>query len=274
MFSEAKLIDSKNNAFFKQLVKISQNKEKSLCLLEGIHLCQEFLAMANRAHLKAAIFQSSALQKIVDSAASNELLQLYQSIELKPTILAETLFKQLCDVPSPQGVIFLIETPQRAIDDIILTESMVLIDRVQDPGNLGTIIRTMAAAGIKQLVLSNGTVRAWSNKVLRSAQGAHFALNIFSDVDLQHLISGLSIPVYAAALSERAASLYDMTLAGECAWLFGNEGRGVSKALLSQATEEVFIPQSEAVESLNVAVACGIILFEQRRQRLTQINAK
>ena len=270
MFSDAKLIDSKNNAFFKRLVKISQNKEKALCLLEGIHLCQDFLAKADGAQLKAAIFQASAISKAVNEANS-ELMQLYQCLNTSPTILADQLFKQLCDVQSPQGVIFLIEPAQRPLDELLVDKTMVLVDRVQDPGNLGTIIRTVAAAGIKQLVLSSGTVKAWSPKVLRSAQGAHFAITIFTEVDLTVLVNKLKLPIYATALSDAARSLYALDLARECAWLLGNEGQGVSRELLAQATAEVFIPQAEAVESLNVAVACGIILFEQRRQRLDQL---
>ncbi|MDO5667295.1 MAG: RNA methyltransferase [Alcaligenaceae bacterium] len=269
MSFEAKLIDSKSNPTFKRFVKIANNKEKSLCLLEGIHLCQEFLEKGSELRLKQAVFQSGALKRAVATNTPNELKSLYQTFAGNAVVLADNLFKQLCDVQSPQGVFFIVETPQRNFEDISLTENMVLIDRVQDPGNLGTIIRTTAAAGIHQLVLSTGTVNPWSNKVLRSAQGAHFALKIYSDCDLNALVNKLKVPVYAAALNHKADSLYDDLLPKHCAWLFGNEGQGISEELLAQATQHIFIPQSSDVESLNVAVACGIILFEHRRQLLS-----
>lgn len=268
MSFEAKLIDSKNNPKFKRFVKVANHKEKSLCLLEGIHLCQEFLEKGSSLKLKHAVFQLGALKKAQASNTPNELSSLYQTFGGNAIVLADNLFKQLCDVQSPQGVLFVVETPRCAFDEISLTENMVLIDRVQDPGNLGTIIRTTAAAGIHQLVLSAGTVNAWSAKVLRSAQGAHFAVTIFSDCDLSALIKKLKVPVYAAALNHKAESLYDDLLPKHCAWLFGNEGQGVSEELLAQANQHIFIPQSSDVESLNVAVACGIILFEHRRQLL------
>lgn len=273
MSFDTKLIDSKNNPVFKRFVRIANNKDKSLCLLEGIHLCQEFLEKAKPENLKYAVFQSTALKRAQASNTPNELNSLYQTFAGNAIILADNLFKQLCDVQSPQGVIFVTETPQISFDEISLNESMVLIDRVQDPGNLGTIIRTAAAAGINQLILSHSTVKPWSSKVLRSAQGAHFALKIFSDCDLSDLIKKLQVPVYVAALSDKAESLYDASLPKHCAWLFGNEGQGVSEELLTQATQHIFIPQSSKVESLNVAVACGIILFEHRRQLLAKFNS-
>ncbi len=270
MSFEPKLIDSKNNPTFKHIVKIANNKEKKLCLLEGIHLCQEFLKNSRGLKLNYAIFQSSAFKKISDRTAATELIMLYEQFASQAVIFSDSLFKQLCTMPSPQGILLVVEVPQRDASTIPLTKAMVLLDRLQDPGNLGTIIRTTAAAGIEHIILSTGSVNPWSPKVLRSAQGAHFALTIHSDCDLRSLITRLQIPVYATALNDKAESLYGSVISENCAWLFGNEGQGVSDELLAQASKHIYIPQSHQVESLNVAVACGIALFEQRRQVLAQ----
>ncbi len=272
MSFEAKLIDSKNNPTFKHFLKIANGREKKFCLLEGIHLCQEFLKKTRALKLQYAVFQSSALNKAIHSKTeiANELKTLYESFSSQTVILADGLFKQLCEVHSPQGVLLIVEVVESKLSEIALTESMVILDRLQDPGNLGTIIRTTVAAGIEHLVLSKDSVNPWSSKVLRSGQGAHFSLNIYTDCDLNTLIKKLQVPVYATALNEQADSLYDSLLPINCAWLLGNEGQGVSVGLLEQATKQIFIPQSDKVESLNVAVACAVVLFEHRRQLLAQ----
>lgn len=268
MSFEAKFIDSKNNPSYKKFLRVANNREKSLCILEGIHLCQEYLAHNKDLKLIAPVFQSSSLKKAQSDSMSNELSILYQRLQDQAIVLADNLFKQLCEVQSPQGVLFVVEVASKTLEQIPLNKSMVLLERLQDPGNLGTIIRTAAAAGIEHLVLSAATVNPWSTKVLRSAQGAHFSLNIYTDCDLSLLIQRLEVPVYATALNPQAKSLYECQLSENSAWLFGNEGQGVSVELLAQATEHIFIPQSSKVESLNVAVACGIVLFEHRRQLL------
>lgn len=266
MSFEPKLIDSKNNPTFKKFLRVANNREKKYCILEGVHLCQEFLKKPRGLKLQHAVFQSSTLQKAYETNEATELKVLYDNFSPQVLILADNLFKQLCEVPSPQGVLLIVEVIQRESSVIPLSETMVLLDRLQDPGNLGTIIRTTAAAGIEHLVLSSASVNPWSSKVLRSAQGAHFSLNIYTDCDLDILLKRLKVPIYATALDAKAESLYGSLLAKDCAWLLGNEGQGVSDVLLAQATKHIFIPQSDKVESLNVAVACGIVLFEHRRQ--------
>lgn len=258
------MIESKQNPTFKRFMRIANNKERDVCILEGIHLCQEFLKHGERATLLYAVFQSSTL----DTAEDKAILSLYERTHQHAILLSDSLFKQLSDTPSPQGVLFIVELQPSTIELIPSDCGIVLLDRLQDPGNLGTIIRTAAAAGIKHIALSKATVNPWSTKVLRSAQGAHFSLSIYRDCDLLDLMERLSVPVYATVLSDKAKSLYELNLEHEIAWLFGNEGQGVADTLLAEATEHVFIPQADAVESLNVAVACAVALFEQRRQQL------
>ena len=262
-----KHIGSRDNPLFKRLRRLAEGKserhngadEAALSvLLEGVHLCQAWLQ--HRGVPELVIFDESRL------AASSELQQLARQIPSHNCIALESrLAAQLSDVDHGQGVYALV-TIRPPSAPLAIAETCLWLDRVQDPGNVGTMLRTAAAAGIEQVFLSNGCAGAWSAKVLRSGQGAHFALDIFEGVDLLALCERLQIPLLATALDNSASCLYELDLSGPCAWLVGNEGRGVAPALVKKAAHTVFIPQAAGVESLNVAVAAAVCLFEQRRQ--------
>ena len=147
----------------------------------------------------------------------------------------------------------------------------MVLERVQDPGNVGTILRSAAASGVGQIVLNADSADAWSPKVLRAGMGAHFLLRIHSRVDLAQWRSGYQEKLWVTALSGRPQNLYKMALAEPAAWLFGNEGSGVSAAALALADGSVHIPMAGATESLNVAMAATVCLFEQMRQRMQAV---
>ena len=283
-----KSISSKENPLYKQLLKVHLGKTKGQILIEGVHLCHSWLE--HYANPLLAIFNAAVLEHAESGACSgmvahseykqaqenaltmqssgNEVWQLFNVLNTDQCIVVpDKLFRNLTHVDSPQGVLFLVNTPSCKVPAII-HENAVFLDRLQDPGNAGTILRSAAAAGVRHVYLSKGCVSAWSSKVLRSAQGAHFSLNIYEQQDLSELINRTSIPVMATALSDQARNLYETRLPEQCVWLMGHEGQGVHPALLSKATGQVFIPQTDLVESLNVGVAAGIVLFEHRRQRL------
>jgi TrmH family RNA methyltransferase len=142
----------------------------------------------------------------------------------------------------------------------------VVLDGVQDAGNVGSILRSAAAAGVQNVFCAPGTAYAWSSKVLRSGMGAHFLLNIFEDAEPADLIARLDVPVTITD-SHGAKALYDCDLSGQLAWVFGNEGAGVSQAWRDAVTHRVTIPQPGGMESLNVAAAAAVCLFEQCRQQ-------
>jgi TrmH family RNA methyltransferase len=167
-------------------------------------------------------------------------------------------------VDTDQGVLFVAQPTIHPVPEKI-SESIVMLDRLQDPGNVGAILRTCAAAGIKRVFASVGTAGLWSPKVLRSAQGAHFVLKLHEQIDLMVLTEALAIPLIVTTL-EDAKDLYKTALPKQAAWVFGNEGQGVTDSLLSRADIRVKIIHDKAVESLNVTVASGVCLFEQRRQ--------
>ena len=177
------------------------------------------------------------------------------------------LIDALETVPAGQGILFVVPTPTPVLPAGI-AENCVLLDRIQDPGNVGSILRSCAAAGIRRVFLSEDTAHAWSPKVLRSGQGAHFSLAIHENVDLLALGDRLDVPMIATAL-DNADSLHSVLMPAAVAWVFGNEGQGVHPALQSRALRRVYIPQEAAAESLNVAAAAAVCLFEQRRQHLS-----
>ncbi|HZV67766.1 MAG TPA: RNA methyltransferase, partial [Telluria sp.] len=134
-----------------------------------------------------------------------------------------------------------------------------------DPGNVGSILRSAAAAGLKQVYCSAGTAFCWSPKVLRAAMGAHFVLDIYENVDLAPLVRAARIPVLATS-GYATDRLYDVDLRRPVAWLLGHEGQGVADDLLSLASHQVVIPHLGQVESLNVAACAAVCFFEQLRQ--------
>jgi TrmH family RNA methyltransferase len=144
--------------------------------------------------------------------------------------------------------------------------SCLLLENIQDPGNLGSILRTAVAAGVPQVFLSKGSVFAWAPKVIRAGMGAHFSLSIFEEVDVSEFARAFRGAVVAME-PRAAASLYDLDLTGPVAWAFGNEGAGLSESIGRLATHRVRIPMPGAAESLNVAAAAAICLFEQIRQK-------
>lgn len=262
-----KRISSRDNPVYKRALRLAAGKREPgdhdarpghQLVIEGVHLCQAWLE-----HMGAPVLALFDAEKL---ESNPELMALAQSLDAANCVACDTdLARRLSQVGHAQGVYFVVLAPQTQAP-VRIEHDCIWLDRVQDPGNAGTLLRTSAAAGIRHAYLSDGCASAWSGKVLRSAQGAHFVMAIYEHVDLVQARSRLAIPLLATAL-EDAGSVYDCDLSGPCAWLMGNEGQGVDPLLLASADKRVFIPQDGRVESLNVAVAAGICLFEQRRQR-------
>ncbi len=163
------------------------------------------------------------------------------------------------------------ETQPSAGRKSLMQSAVVIVDRIQDPGNLGALLRSAAAAGIAQCWCVTGTVDPWSPKVLRAAMGAHFQMTIRHGVDARQVIDACRLQGFhllSTANQPDAVSLYSagLQLNQPIAWVFGQEGDGVAQEFLSKA-QVVVIPQTAAVESLNVAVAAGICFFEMRRRQ-------
>ena len=252
-----KHISSRDNPVYKHLQRLARGPRDGQAFLEGVHLCQEWLRHKGQPEL--ALFDAVRLEQ------GGELADLARAVPPAASISCEpALAGGLSQVGHGQGVYFVVRVPETDMPARIAANCLWL-DRVQDPGNMGTLLRTAAAAGIAEAYLSTGCASAWSPKVLRSAQGAHFAMSLHEHADLAGLGSRLDVPLVATAL-ERAVPLYEADLPERCAWLIGNEGQGVAPELLALADMRVYIPQELGVESLNAAVAAAICLFEQRRR--------
>ena len=259
---DLKLIRSRDNPRFKLLRELAtsarERRKAGLALLDGAHLIAAYRASGGVPE-----------QLIVgESAAANpEAAQLAAGASGQGVLmLADALFNDLAQVATPTGIIALIRTPKPASLPAVI-ERCVMLENIQDAGNLGSILRSTAAAGIRTVLLSQGCAFPWSPKVLRAGMGAHFSLDIFDNADLALAVRSLSGRLICTSGHARE-TLYRADLRGPLAWVFGNEGSGVSAALSAVADERLRIPMPGKTESLNVAAAAAICLFEQVRQNL------
>jgi RNA methyltransferase, TrmH family len=254
-----KCITSRDNARFKQLKKLAEfareRRKTGRTLLDGAHLLASSLAAGLVPELVAvcpAGMGNADVRPLLKKIPPDRLIE-----------FSSELMKEISPVETPTGVIALIEIPRPV--PAVNPDFCLLLEDVQDPGNLGSILRSAAAAGVRVAWLSAGCCDAWSPRVLRGGMGAHFALEIVERVDLAEKLAGFSGLSLATSL-QAEKSLYDIDLTGTVAFLVGNEGAGLSPELAAAAGERVTIPMPGRVESLNVAAAAAICLFERVRQ--------
>jgi RNA methyltransferase, TrmH family len=255
-----KHISSKDNLFYKELGKLAasarQRGKAGQTLLDGAHLLAACLASSLQPlHLIVT-------QAALDDPEIKALLQQLPDVPL--ALLDDGLFAELSELKTLSGILALIAVPQA---EVLPQQSnfCILLENIQDPGNLGSMLRSAAAAGCDAVYLSKGCADAWSPRVLRAAMGGHFVLKLHEHADLLEVAGIFQGTVLAASLSA-TSSLYDINLSGKLAFAIGNEGAGLSQAMLALATP-VTIPMPGKVESLNAAAAAAICLFEAVRQR-------
>ncbi|WP_342042610.1 TrmH family RNA methyltransferase [Bacillus sp. OTU2372] len=244
-----KYIESVNNPKVKQWKKLLTKKERDKSgtfIVEGFHLVEEALKQGEQ-----------VLEIIVSDKVG--LPPRWDAESIPVTSVTEEISTSLSETEAPQGIYAVCRQSNQEVQN---AKTLLLIDAVQDPGNLGTMIRTADAAGIDAVVVGRGSVDIYNSKVLRSAQGSHFHLPIIRG-DLHEWINKLqdkNIPVYGTAL-EGASAYTDISSGASFALIVGNEGNGVAKDLLSSTTANLYIPIFGKSESLNVAVATGILLY-------------
>lgn len=227
-------------------------------VLEGIHLLQA--ALEHHRLPEMVLIPESRLK-------NSEINTLCQRLpENTITIISDELAHKISELNNANEIITLIALPQP--NRLPESGDCILLDAVQDPGNVGTILRCALAANVRHIILSQGSADAYSPKVLRAGMGAHFALNIYENIDLTDFIQHYSGSLYATTLHHpKQKNLYELNLHKKSAWIFGNEGAGISQEILKRVDYGVHIPISSASESLNVAMAATVCLFEQARQR-------
>jgi len=194
-----------------------------------------------------------------------EFIALARQTGKSPAVLADPVFRLIADTAAPAGIAAEIAMPGSALD-LKTSTACVLLEGIQDAGNVGAILRSASAFGIRDAVLGHGCADAWSPKVLRAAMGAHFAMRIAETADLAVEIARFQGGVLCT-VPRGGLPLPVADLSGRIAWLFGTEGRGVSEALASRASLKVSIPMKHGTESLNVAAAAAICFYEYARRK-------
>lgn len=255
------LITSRQNALVKSLKKQIDSRrarrESGQVIAEGIHLFE----------IQRSVGVTPELIVIAERCQSRP--EIAALIELSPAsrivVLSDDIFDQIAPADTPSGLLTVGKEPVADTADLQSVDTLVL-DRVQDPGNVGSLIRTAVAAGVRQIVLSSGCADPWSPRCLRAGQGAQWLAKVFTEIDLNAFLDNFSGAVAATVLNG-GSSLYEHPLTQVTAWLFGNEGQGVDPQLITHATQRITIPMPGGMESLNVNAAAAVCLFEQVRQR-------
>lgn len=251
-------IQSAQNPAFRHALKLATQRRERLktaeTLLDGPHLLASWFDAGH-----------DALQLFVSKAGADnpEVAALLARSAAPKLVLDDALFAELTELPSPSGVMARVAIPATAKPRE--EGYCVLLDGVQDPGNVGAILRTAVAAGVDQVLLSNACADVWSPKVLRAGMGAHAVLEIVERADLLAFAQAFKGKI-AATLLDGSQSLYASDLRGSLALALGSEGAGISPELAALASTRLRIPMAGGIESLNVATAAAICLFERVRQ--------
>jgi TrmH family RNA methyltransferase len=250
-------VTSRDNPALVRLRKLSADgsgyRKTGSVWIEGDHL------------LRAALQRGwqPALVVITEGAMQDAALAALTEAASRVLVVPTTLFKGLSGLESPAQIGAELTLPEAA--GIDPQAASVVLDRLQDAGNVGAILRSAAAFGVRQVLALKGTAALWSPKVLRAGQGAHFGLRLIEGLAADDL-AALAVPLIATS-SHTEHVLHRVVLPSPCAWVMGHEGQGVSEALMARCALTVGIPQPGGEESLNVAAAAAICLYESERQR-------
>ncbi|HEY6897236.1 MAG TPA: RNA methyltransferase [Rhodocyclaceae bacterium] len=253
-----KLIASRDNPTFKQLRDLAsdgrEQRRQGMTVIDGPHLVETYRQRVGLPEL-LVVSESGCQQHEVEALLAGHA-------GASVICLRDSLFREISGTESPVGILALIRIPEPEAepDAAPIHSDCVLLDRVQDAGNVGSILRSAAAAGIPAVMLSEGCAGAWTPKVLRAAQGAHFSLRIVERVGLADFIRAYPGETVATVVDQGEA-LHLATIPQPRAWLFGNEGQGASPELTRACSRRVTIPLAGNTESLNVAAAAAICLF-------------
>lgn len=277
--SSVQLITSRENAFIQRLRRLSQEplayRKQGEVWLEGDHLCSA--ALSRGVPTPVAVVTDNAWLGEHGVGDRNDpradVATRLARRAARVVVVPVSLWKAFTGLESPAGIGYLLalggdaatlSRPQPGVPSVVL-------DRLQDAGNVGSILRSAAALGVTQVLALKGTAGLWSPKVLRAGMGAHFALRLVEQLQVEQL-DELGVPLVATS-SHTEHDLHAVDLPEPCAWVMGHEGQGVSDELLSRCALAVKIPQPGGEESLNVAAATAICFYESLRRRLAPGHA-
>lgn len=258
-------INSLVNPKIKLAVSLQQKKYRdkyNLFLLEGLRNAETAVnagAKIDMCFCTPEIIQNKRAQKLL----ANITCSVYE--------IPENIFSRISDTKSPQGLMLVVHKNERSLDEWTITPGgcLLILDRLQDPGNIGTLIRTADALGAAGIICLNGTADVFSPKVVRSAMGSLFSLPFAVKVtedDLQVFCRKYDLKLYAAALDRQAQIVWNTDFSRSCGIILGNEANGVSERLLNFSAAKIYIPMLGSAESLNVATAGAMIMYERHRQ--------
>ncbi len=257
MTSYSKII-SKDNSLIKHVVRLANDhkfrQQEHLAVIYGQHLVEE--AIFHNIVDKIFILEDDYFryQKILDLDKQ------------KIYLVNNDVINKLNVLESTVSIVATIKTRCNELQDSIVGDALVL-ENIQDPGNLGTILRAACASGIKNVIVSKNSVDIYNPKVLRSSQGIQFAINIINNIDLLEWLPTYDGVIFALT-PHATSSLYEQNLTQKCAFVLGNEGSGLSRNIMELIRNQIKIPMMGNAESLNLAMAATVAMFEMSRQRL------
>jgi TrmH family RNA methyltransferase len=250
-------ISARDNPLLVRLRKLAQSpaayRKFGQVWLEGDHLCRAALARGVAVPLAVG----------TEAAWADPVLAGLMAAAREQVIVPEALFAGISGLESPAALGFVLDLPAAQPPQALA--ATVVLDGVQDAGNVGSVLRSASALGVRQVLALKGTAALWSPKVLRAGMGAHFNLLLLEGLTA-HDLDALGLPLVATS-SHADAVLPQAALPAPCAWVFGHEGQGVSAELMRRCASTVRIPQPGGEESLNVAAAAAICLYESARRR-------
>ena len=259
------VITSKDNEIVKSIKKLKEKKYRDQgkkFIVEGIKMVEE--ALEENAKIDKIVVCEDCIN---NGTIGKELL--YEIAKQDCVYVSEKVFQTITDVESPQGILAVIEKANSENKILYDEDIIVALDGIQDPGNLGTILRTVDSTGLKQIILSEKTVDAYSPKVVRSTMGAIYRVNIVKSNNIVETLKTLKkhkFEIVATSLQTKE-TIYSIDYKNKVI-VIGNEANGVSKEVLELADEKVKIPMLGKTESLNAAVATGVILYEYVRRKI------
>ncbi len=256
------MITSTSNPQIKYLAQLQKKRklreEKGIFLVEGIRM-----------------FRETPVELIENVYASETFYgknkSLFQNINKKVELLSDTVFQKISETKTPQGILCVVKRKQYTLESLLQSEHahLLVLESLQDPGNVGTILRTAEAAGVTGIIMSKDTADLYQSKTIRSTMGSIFRMPCVCVEDICETIEALKkheIKTFAAHLQGEKC-YNDVEYKGKIAFLIGNEGNGLSEEVTKQADTWIRIPMEGEVESLNAAIAATILMFEAYRQR-------
>ncbi len=256
--TEPQRITSRDNPLLRQLRQLAQDntayRKQGAVWLEGDHLCRALLARGHRPEV--AVFTEAGWAGAADA--------LRRAAQRQVVLLPDALMAGISGLESPAAMGFLWRLPQQ--HGVLPQAPAVVLDRLQDAGNVGSILRSAAAFGFTQVLALRGTAALWSPKVVRAGMGSHFALHLVEGLAVDDL-QALQVPLLVTS-SHQGDLLHRAALPWPCAWVMGHEGQGVGEGLMARASAHVRIAQPGGEESLNVAAAAAICLHASAAARV------